>query len=69
VIVCDAYRHRRAWAAWHSGLVANGSVRKFDQLLPAARDTELDDARQEDAFLNLWARAGGASDKDDGDGR
>lgn len=36
VLAIDGYLRRRAWLAWHSGLVANGNITDFDELLPEA---------------------------------
>lgn len=35
-ILRDAYLQKRAWQAWHIGLVVRGLVTRFDQLLPTA---------------------------------
>lgn len=36
MLAIDGYLRRRAWLAWHSGLVSNGNITDFDELLPEA---------------------------------
>lgn len=40
MIAVDAYLSARAWQAWYTGLVSNGNVTAFDELLPAHDDSE-----------------------------
>lgn len=46
MLVRDAYWQRRAWLAWHAGLVAGGHVRRFDELLPSPVAVIDDDERE-----------------------
>jgi len=51
VLAIDGYLRRRAWLAWHSGLVSNGNITDFAELLPAAEAGAADGPAQSDVQM------------------